>query len=35
MTPGQLLRWFFFVLVFGQLFWWVYHYLQANLPAKP
>jgi len=31
----QLLRWFVFVLVFGQLFWWVYHYVQANMAAKP
>jgi serine/threonine-protein kinase len=29
-TPMQLVRWVVFVLVFGQLFWWVYHYLQAN-----
>jgi len=34
-TPMQLLRWFVFVLVFGQLFWWVYHYVQANMAAKP
>jgi serine/threonine-protein kinase len=29
-TPMQLVRWVVFVLVFGQLFWWVYHYLKAQ-----
>jgi serine/threonine-protein kinase len=29
-TPMQLIRWFLFILVFGQVAWWAYHYLQAN-----
>jgi len=33
-TPMQLVRWLFFILVFGQIFWWVYHYMQAQI-AKP
>jgi serine/threonine-protein kinase len=34
-TPLQLVKWFFIVLVCGQIFWWVYRTVQANIAAKP
>jgi serine/threonine-protein kinase len=33
MTPMTLVKWFFFVLLGGQIFWWVYGYIRNSLIA--
>ena len=34
MTPWTLVKWFLFVLLFGQLFWWVYGFLRSHVAAS-